>query len=174
MHMPKAPLDPLGPITIEQSQASAAVRGTLALVCGIALVLAALAGVVMMFSPGRAGTGLNALYAGFLGVGAILFGWSQIKLSKQENRTHFHADLEGIRGLVVGAPDLVPWSSVSSVHGSINDVDIELIDGGTIHIREGLVGMVKGLKGLPSSKKIAERLRNLQAQAQESATPETL
>jgi hypothetical protein len=168
--MSKPPTDPLGPITIEQSKASAAILGSLSLIGGIALLLVAIAGVLGMFSPGREGMGIHALYAGFLGLGAVAFGRSQIKLSKQEIWIHFHADLEGMRGLILGTPDVIPWSAVESIEGWISDVDIKLVDGQTIHIREGLVGRAKGLKGLPSSKKIAERLENLRAHAERAAT----
>jgi hypothetical protein len=168
--MSKVPVDPLGPITIEQSKASAAILGALGLIGGIALVLVSIAGVFGVFSPGREGMGVHALYAGFLGLGSIAYGRSQIKLSKQEMRTHFHADLEGMRGLVFGTPDLVTWSAVESIQGWITDLDIKLLDGRTIHIQERLVGLAKGLKGLPSSKKIAERLENLRTHATELST----
>ena len=168
--MAKPPIDPLGPVTIEQSKASAAGLGIISIIGGIAFLLLGLVGVFGIFSPGREGMGIHGLYAGFLGLGAIAFGRSQIKLSKQENRIHFHADREGMRGLILGTPDLIPWSAVEHIQGWITDVDIKLTNGQTIHIPENLVGHAKGLKGLPSSKKIAERLENFRVNTQDSKT----
>lgn len=112
--------------------------------------------------------GFNSLYAGFLGLGAIAFGRSQLTLSKQEIRIHFHSDREGMRGLILGTPDVIPWSAVEHIQGWITDVDIKLTNGQTIHIKESLVGHAKGIKGLPSSKKIAERLENFRVNTQDS------
>jgi len=162
--MAKPPSDPLAPITIEQSKASAAIRGLFVLICGIVLIVVAMAG---LFS-GETGMAVRAPYAGFLGLGALGYGISQIKLSKQENRTQFHADTDGMRGLVLESPELVPWSSVSNIRPSFNDLSIDLVDGRVIHIRESMVGLTKGLKGLPSSKKIGARLESLRANAQVS------
>lgn len=161
-------MDPLGPITIEQSKTDAAVRGILGILGGGAMILVAIAGTLGMFSPGREAMGFRAIYAGVLGIGAIAYGRSQLMLSRQDMRTHFHADLEGMHGLVFPTPDLVPWSDVDSIQGWISDLDIKLTNGQTIHIKESLVGNAKGLKGLPSSKKIAERLESLRAYAQDS------